>query len=286
MFLFKLLYVFTLLTLSFPIFAFDQSVYWEITSPSGKTHFLFGTIHTDDNRVSEFHPEVLRGLKASNTFIMETDEIQDRSILLVKNAFYEKYLDEGDFDRIKDLAYFHTMPLESALQMKPWLLAIIFNSPRPITPFNQDNLLKRKAEDLFMVVQGLETVSEHFSVLDAFEVSDQMTLLATVLKRNEDIKLKDYEALVNAYLTFDPEVILQTDESITSKLVSNEMWKEMQEKLIQARNQLFFERILELENGNNLFIAVGASHLGGSNGLLNLFKAGGYQIKPLPPLAQ
>lgn len=286
MFLFKLLYVFTLLTLSFPIFAVDQSVYWEITSPSGKTHFLFGTIHTDDNRVSEFHPEVLRGLKASNTFIMETDEIQDRSILLVKNAFYEKYLDEGDFDRIKDLAYFHTMPLESALQMKPWLLAIIFNSPRPITPFNQDNLLKRKAEDLFMVVQGLETVSEHFSVLDAFEESDQMTLLATVLKRNEDIKLKDYEALVNAYLTFDPEVILQTDESITSKLVSNEMWKEMQEKLIQARNQLFFERILELENGNNLFIAVGASHLGGSNGLLNLFKAGGYQIKPLPPLAQ
>jgi len=286
MFLFKLLYVFTLFTLSFPIFAVDQSVYWEITSPSGKTHFLFGTIHTDDNRVSEFHPEVLRGLKASNTFIMETDEIQDRSILLVKNAFYEKYLDEGDFDRIKDLAYFHTMPLESALQMKPWLLAIIFNSPRPITPFNQDNLLKRKAEDLFMVVQGLETVSEHFSVLDAFEVSDQMTLLATVLKRNEDIKLKDYEALVNAYLTFDPEVILQTDESITSKLVSNEMWKEMQEKLIQARNQLFFERILELENGNNLFIAVGASHLGGSNGLLNLFKAGGYQIKPLPPLAQ
>ncbi|MBT5411234.1 MAG: TraB/GumN family protein [Nitrosomonadales bacterium] len=286
MFLFKLLYVFTLLTLSFPIFAVDQSVYWEITSPSGKTHFLFGTIHTDDNRVSEFHPEVLRGLKASNTFIMETDEIQDRSILLVKNAFYEKYLDEGDFDRIKDLAYFHTMPLESALQMKPWLLAIIFNSPRPITPFNQDNLLKRKAEDLFMVVQGLETVSEHFSVLDAFELSDQMTLLTTVLKRSEDIKLKDYEALVNAYLTFDPEVILQTDESITSKLVSNEMWKEMQEKLIQARNQLFFERILELENGNNLFIAVGASHLGGSNGLLNLFKAGGYQIKPLPPLAQ
>jgi len=217
---------------------------------------------------------------------METDEIQDRSILLVKNAFYEKYLDEGDFDRIKDLTYFHTMPLESALQMKPWLLAIIFNSPRPITPFNQDNLLKRKAEDLFMVVQGLETVSEHFSVLDAFELSDQMTLLTTVLKRSEDIKLKDYEALVNAYLTFDPEVILQTDESITSKLVSKEMWKVMQEKLIYARNQLFFERILELEDGNNLFIAVGASHLGGRNGLLNLFKASGYQIKPLPPLAQ
>ncbi|MBT6140489.1 MAG: TraB/GumN family protein [Nitrosomonadales bacterium] len=137
-----------------------------------------------------------------------------------------------------------------------------------------------------MVVQGLETVSEHFSVLDAFELSDQMTLLTTVLKRSEDIKLKDYEALVNAYLTFDPEVILQTDESITSKLVSKEMWKVMQEKLIYARNQLFFERILELEDGNNLFIAVGASHLGGRNGLLNLFKASGYQIKPLPPLAQ
>ena len=62
--------------------------------------------------------------------------------------------------------------------------------------------------------------------------------------------------------------------------------KKMKEKLIYARNQLFFDRIMDLANGNNLFIAVGASHLGGGNGLLNLFREAGYRLKPLPPLAQ
>jgi uncharacterized protein YbaP (TraB family) len=60
----------------------------------------------------------------------------------------------------------------------------------------------------------------------------------------------------------------------------------MKDKLIYARNQLFFDRIMGLANGNNLFIAVGASHLGGGNGLLNLFREAGYRLKPLPPLAQ
>ena len=46
---------------------------------------------------------------------------------------------------------------------------------------------------------------------------------------------------------------------------------------------LFFNRILELEEGNKLFIAVGASHLAGKNGLLNLFQDAGYSLKPLAP---
>ena len=282
----KLLYLLVLVTLTLPVQASEQSVYWEITSPTGITHFLFGTIHTDDNRVSEFHPEVLRGLKSSNTFLMETDEIQDRSVLFGNKSFYEKFLDEDDIDRVKELAYFHTIPLETILKMKPWLVAIIFNSPRPITPFNQDNLLKRKAEDSLMVVQGLETVPEHFGVLDTFHIDEQIEMLKTVLNRNSDIKEKDYEVLMSAYLTFNPETILHTDELITSNLVSEKMWEKMKEKLIYARNQLFFDRIMDLANGNNLFIAVGASHLGGGNGLLNLFREAGYRLKPPPPLAQ
>lgn len=282
----KLLYLLVLVTLTLPVQASEQSVYWEITSPTGTTHFLFGTIHTDDNRVSDFHPEVLRGLKSSNTFLMETDEIQDRNVLFGNKSFYEKFLDEDDIDQVKELAYFHTIPLETILKMKPWLVAIIFNSPRPITPFNQDNLLKRKAEDLLMVVRGLETVPEHFGVLDTFNIDEQIEMLKTVLNRNNDIKEKDYEVLMSAYLTFNPETILHTDELITSNLVSEKMWEKMKEKLIYARNQLFFDRIMDFAHGNNLFIAVGASHLGGGNGLLNLFREAGYRLKPLPPLAQ
>ena len=50
---------------------------------------------------------------------------------------------------------YHVMFLDRMAIMKPWLLAFILDSPRPATPFNQDNLLKRYAEDSGIRTQGL-----------------------------------------------------------------------------------------------------------------------------------
>jgi uncharacterized protein YbaP (TraB family) len=271
------------LVVSFQSYSAESSIYWEITSPKGYKHYLFGTIHIDDNRVINFHPRVLEGIKASDIFLMETDEIQDFKILLVEKSDYKKILSQKELDKMKALAYFHTMPLERVMMMKPWLLAVIFNSPRPITPFNQDNLLKTEAIDSLLVTQGLESVQEHFSVLDTFSLKDQIAMLKMVLSRKENDKEIDYESLVAAYLTNNPAKILEVDEEITKNIVSSAMWNEMRKKLLINRNILFFNRILELEEGNKLFIAVGASHLAGKNGLLNLFQDAGYSLKPLAP---
>ncbi len=284
--LLRLLPLCIVLMVSFQSYSSESSIYWEITSPKGKKHYLFGTIHIDDNRVINFHPEVEEGIKASNIFLMETNEIQDFKILLTKISVYEDKLSTKELDKMKSLAYFHTIPFERVMMMKPWLLAVIFNSPRPITPFNQDNLLKTEATDSLLVTQGLESVQEHFSVLDTFPLNDQMDMLKKVLSRKETDKEKDYEALVEAYQTNNPEKILEVDERITKNIVSDKMWNEMKKKLLINRNTLFFKRILDLEEGNKLFIAVGASHLGGKNGLLNLFIDAGYSLQPLSPLVK
>ena len=284
--LIRLLLIFIISAISFHSYALDSSIYWEITSPKGNKHFLFGTIHIDDNRVTNFHSKVLEGIKASNIFLMETNEIQDFKILLAKTPLYEKELSQKELDQMKSLAYFHTMPFEKVMMMKPWLLAVIFNSPRPITPFNQDNLLKTKAADALLITQGLESVQEHFSVLDTFSLIDQMRMLKKVLNRNESDKEKDYESLVAAYQTNNPAKILELDEKVTKNIVSNGMWNDMKKKLLINRNILFFNRILDLEENNKLFIAVGASHLSGTNGLLNLFVDAGYSLKPLSPFVK
>ena len=284
--LIRLLLIFIISATSFHSYAKDSSIYWEITSPKGNKHFLFGTIHIDDNRVTNFHSKVLEGIKASNIFLMETNEIQDFKILLTKTPLYEKELSQKELDQMKSLAYFHTMPFERVMMMKPWLLAVIFNSPRPITPFNQDNLLKTKAADALLITQGLESVQEHFSVLDTFSLIDQMRMLKKVLNRNESDKEKDYESLVAAYQTNNPAKILELDEKVTKNIVSNGMWNDMKKKLLINRNILFFNRILDLEENNKLFIAVGASHLSGTNGLLNLFVDAGYSLKPLSPFVK
>ena len=173
---------------------------------------------------------------------------------------------------------------ENILSMKPWILAVIFDSPRPITPFNQDNLLKSKAEDFLKITQGLETPSEHFRVLDSFSIEEQISMLKAVLKRDFAQKERNYEELMSAYLTFDTEKILKVDSTITKKLVSEQVWKKMELNLLTKRNKLFGKRIMELIKGNKIFIAIGASHLGGETGLLNQFKQAGFKLKPIKAL--
>jgi len=261
-----------------------NSIFWQITDLEGKEHYLFGTIHTDDNRVSNFKPIVTEKLKEIDIFVMEADEVIDRSILRVNPKLYNGYLTEEELEKINLLADFHTMPREHILSMKPWILAVIFDSPRPITPFNQDNLLKSKAEDFMKITQGLETPQEHFKALDKFTIDEQMALLKAVLKKDLEQKEVDYELLVSAYLTFNTEKILNTDTLITKSLVSKATWEKMEYYFLTRRNKFFGERVKELIKGNRVFIAVGASHLGGDTGLLKQFSDAGFKLKPMQAL--
>ena len=261
-----------------------NSIFWQVTDLEGKEHYLFGTIHSDDNRISNFNPIVLDKLKEIDVFVMETDEIIDRSILRVDPKVYKSFLSKEELEKVNLLADFHTMPREHILSMKPWILAVIFDSPRPITPFNQDNLLKSKAEDFMKITQGLETPREHFEALDRFTIDEQMSLLKAVLKKDFAQKEANYELLVSAYLTFNTEKILNTDILITKSLVSNAIWEKMEYYFLTKRNKFFGERVKELIKGNRIFIAVGASHLGGVTGLLNQFKDAGFKLKPIQAL--
>ncbi len=267
---------------SFGLFAQEHSNFWEIKSPDGSLNYLYGTIHTDDNRVSNISKKVIEAMKACQLFLMETDDISDPNLLTNNNLTYESYLDESEIEKIRYLADFHTMQYEKVIKMKPWLLAVIFDSPRPITPFNLDNLLKTKAIDLGLEIKGIETSEEHFQVLDDFSITEQISFLRKVLSLTMKQKELDYEELISAYLSQNSDYILKVNERLTKKLVTKDMWIKMKKKLLNERNNLFFNRSIELMSKQQSFIAVGASHLGGIDGLLSQFKKSGYQIKALP----
>ena len=277
----KVIIYLSLISFMLPLGAEENSIFWRLTSPNGFENYLYGTIHTDDNRVSDINKNVIEALKSSQIFLMETMEISNPKLLLMNNIDYSLYFNEADLDKIKLLANFHTMSLERVLKMKPWLLAVIFDSPRPITPFNLDNLLKTKARDLGLKIKGLETSEEHFQVLDSFSIKEQVIFLKKVLDKSLEQKEKDYEELMSAYLSEDLNSIIKINEKLTSRLFSKSMWMKIKKKLLINRNKIFFKRAHKLANSNQLFIAVGASHLGGVNGLLKQFEESGYQLKAL-----
>lgn len=263
------------------VHAEQNSIFWQIQDEKGKSHYLFGTIHVDDDRVTNFHQNVIDALSNSEIFLNETNEISDFSVLYSKKPIIEDQLLQKDLDLIKELSYQHKIPYEKALKMKPWLLAVIFTSPKPISPFIQDNLLKMKAIENGLITQGIETVNEHFEALDFLSDDEQIEMLSDILKQSEENKLKDYESLIESYLSMDLKKINLIDEKNTSNLISKKIWIKIKDKLLTKRNYLFVSRVSSLFDGNRLFIAVGASHLGGEDGLLEAFKAMGFRLTPI-----
>ncbi len=263
------------------IFAAETGLFWKAESPNAKPIYLFGTMHTDDNRVTNFSPKVADALKTIDAFMMETLAPTDARVLMNANSL-EEVLTKNELEKIQALAEFHTMHKDAAMHMKPWLLAVVFDSPKPLTPFAQDNLLMRQAEDFGKEIIGIEDTQEHFGIMDSFTFDEQLTMLRAVLKRSQATKEKDFEKLVGAYLEGNSEKVLALDEKITGGMLPKEIWQKMKTKLMDDRNKVMAERVLDEAKAKKVFVAVGASHLAGDAGLIERLKKAGYTLTLMP----
>jgi uncharacterized protein YbaP (TraB family) len=276
-------FLFLSLFLTLSIGANENSIFWELESPEGKQIFIFGSIHVDDNRVVDFSDSVNNAMKKSDLFVSETNNVNNLKALEGLGDEYNKYLSDEDFQKISELSDFHSIETNFAIKLKPWLLGFIFSSPQAMNPFSQDNLLKVAASNYGLASKGLETVDEHYSVLDTLSPEDQFQILKNVLNLSEVDKEKNYQLMIKTYLTFNLNKILNVDEEITKSIVPEKVWSSVKSELIHKRNKLFFNRLLILAKKNVLFVAVGASHLAVDDGLLQQFFQAGFKKKSLIP---
>lgn len=257
----------------------DVGLLWKLQAPSGKVSHLFGTMHSDDPRINDFTPALKEALKGSEAFMMEVLPASDPAIYLMENGQnLHELMNEKEIEKVLELAEFHSMHREAALTMKPWLLAMIFDLPKPQSPFTQDVMLYSMAQSQGLEVLGLEDTQEHFGSLDSFSREEQLTMLRAVLKRTQAEKEKDFEALLKAYLSGDTAKIGLLDDDITGGMLPKALWDKMRVKLLDERNTRMTERIVSESSQRPVFIAVGASHLGAKGGLIERLRAAGYQV--------
>lgn len=261
--------------------AADNGLLWKLESPSGKVSYLLGTMHTDDQRVTEFSPKILEAFNQSEAFMMETLPPRDPSIFMMKQGTVSEMMTEKEFDQVRELADFHSMHIEAAMHMKPWLLAVIFDLPKPKALYSMDELLMAKAEEQDKKIIGLEKMRDHFSVLDAVSMDDQMVMLRAVLKRSQKDKERDYEKLLKTYQSGDLKKIIDLDDKITGGMLPKAVWENMRVKLIDERNAGMAEGLVSVAKDQAVFAAVGASHLAGDGGILGRLRAAGFAVTPV-----
>jgi len=270
---------FLLLSASLLVEATEKGLFWQVEAPNGTVSYLFGTIHTDDNRVTDFSQPILDALKAVDLFVMETQPNSDPANFMMAEGSLKDMLNEAEMGQVKALTDFHVMHLSQVLTMKPWLLAVVFSQSKPQTPYAQDNLLMRGSQDVGKPVKGLESSQEHFSVIDGFSMDNQLVMLRMALSLTGAQKETNFETLIAAYLKEDSDALLALDAEMTGASLPKDLWQRMRVRLLDERNVLMAARAIPLAQQQSVFVAVGAAHLAGDGGLIHAFKQAGFTLK-------
>lgn len=273
--------VLALLLLAQSSFAAEKGLLWKVEAPNGKVSYLFGTMHSDDPRINDYPKVLTQALESADAFMMEALPPREPDVFFMKDMTNAQLLHEDELDKLRDLADFHSMNFNTAMHMKPWLLAVVFDLPKPQSDFSQDSMLAAMARDKGKEGYALESADEHFSALDAISLDEQIVMLRAVLKRSQADKERDFEILMNAYLAGDSEKIAHVDEKITRGMLSKELWDKMRAKILDERNLLMAERMAKQTTATSTFVAVGASHLAGKTGLVAKLREKGFKLSVL-----
>ena len=255
---------------------------WRIEGPRGETGWLFGTIHALERPALWRSPKVAAALKQADPIVVEVAGLADQSATQV--AFAELSQSPGlppvsartdpALRANLDAAMAKLGVSEARLsRLETWAVALLLarsGQEEGASANGIDRAILTAAEKRRVV--ELEGIAGQFALFDALPEAEQRDLLDAVL-RNAGAMATESEDLAEAWRKGDMARI----EAETNKGLLAD--PELREALFAARNRAWTQRIgAMLAKGQRPFVAVGAAHMAGPDGLVALLASKGYRV--------
>jgi uncharacterized protein len=262
-----------------------NSLLWEVSGKGLKEpSYLFGTFHLMCKGDILISDQLKKAINNSSTVYMELD-MDDPSVmmggLMMINMKGGKKL-RGlytDTEYAKLNSFFKDslhMPLGFLESTKPYfLVAMLYPKMMPCkTVSGVEEQLVKLAKASQKEIKGLETMEFQASVFDSIPYEEQAKEL---LKSIDSINVyaKYFDTMVNVYKSQQ----LSAMQDLFTK--SEFGMEEHQDVLLDNRNKNWVTQLKTIMPKQPVFVAVGAGHLVGEKGLIELLKKEGYALRPL-----
>lgn len=263
----------------------NNTLLWEISGKDlKKPSYLFGTFHLMCKEDIHFSSSLQAALKDSKEVYFEMD-LDDPANTLgalffmnMKNGQTLKALySEAEYSKLQ--VFFKDslkMSLASLQKMKPsFLEAFLYPKMMPCKNMSgvEQELLKIAATEK-KEVKGFETIAFQASVFDSIPYSEQAKSLYNTID-----SLNNYRRYLDTMMLTYQSQQLDRIESLFSKPEFG--LKDGLEILLDKRNINWITQLKKILPEKSIFIAVGAGHLVGKKGLIDLLKKEGYSLRPL-----
>lgn len=267
-----------------------KALLWKVSGNGlSVASYLFGTIHMIDAD-DFFLPEgTLTAIDESAKVVFEID-MADMNDPMKLMPMMQKAFMKGD-TTLKDLmteeeyakveTHFSKMglPLFFLERIKPMFLTVFASGDFDPQQLQSGEIKSYEmefasiAEDSNKETGGLETIDYQIGIFDGIPYTDQAQMLLDAID-SDNPDGEEFQELINLYKEQDVEGLykmMQGDETVA----------EYEDALLTTRNKNWIPIMSEMMSQNVTFFAVGAGHLGGSNGVINLLREQGYTMTPI-----
>lgn len=279
------------LLLAIPVWALGQdtsnSLLWSI---SGKglpaNSYVYGTVHSKDERAYTYVHAVERHMSTVSTVAGELDldnaKLNSMAVMsmmmmpdgkTLQDLYSKKDWKVVEAGLKADLGFMAGM----VMRMKPFfaMSTMSESAMREDRPKMLDDHLLGHAKANGHRSFGLETVAEQMRAMDALPLKEQAAMLLDHVRNNgyQD----ELDKLMEAYAKQDLSALMDIMQKGGGGIP-----KEMEKALVTDRNRVMAHRmdsVMRADNGA-LFL-IGAAHLPGEVGVLQLLRSQGYRVEPV-----
>lgn len=268
----------------------ENSLLWEISGNGLKQpSYLYGTIHMIPEEDFFLTDATKAAFEKSQKVIFEvnTEDMFDLSTQF--SLLLGSFMDGGK--RLRDLiskedyklveAHFNKigMPLLMLERVKPMILSVFAaedlgqgGGMEGLKSYELE--LTEMARDRKKPIDGLETLDYQMSMFDSIPYEAQARMLVESIKSGgQEDGEGGYDQMIELYKNQDlkgmEQMILSESDGIG----------QYDRVLLVNRNRNWIPKMAKTMSNQPIFFAVGAGHLGGKTGVINLLREKGYEVK-------
>jgi len=262
-----------------------KGLLWKIEKPGYLTSYLYGTMHVSHSQVTTLSVPVEQAFLQAKHFVMEVLMSVEASGYIASVSYFndgrtlKSVMGRVGYQRLTSLLDKRILLPEAVINnMKPWaVLMLLMLPPDQLSQgaVALDMLLYRRASQRKMLVSGLETAQEQISIFDSMRMSDQIWMLNRAV---EEIDVTDalFPEMLKAYVARDLARLMDIQNALKSE--DSDIDDRFMYELLDKRNARMAKRITPILKQGRAFIAIGALHLPGKGGVLDLLERQGYKV--------
>jgi uncharacterized protein YbaP (TraB family) len=273
-----------------------KGLLWKLEKTGEKPSWLFGTMHMTDPRVTVLPAAAQKAFDGADTVVIETTEVLDQKKMMATLAkepdlmmFTDKttlssLLSPADAAMVDKALDARGIPPSSVAKMKPWILSAMVALPAcelarkaggaPVL----DIKLAEEAKAAGKGLDGLETAADQLRAMASLPIAFHMKGLVDTLKLGD--KANDInETMIALYQRGEISMIWPLFRTVLPDEADDPAgYAAFEETMVTSRNKVMADHAAPILAKGNVFMAVGALHLPGEEGLVELFRKAGYTV--------